>query len=226
MSGTSLASSAQPLSSAPSGSGTTRATTTTSQTASSSSATPTPTADNTPRYVITSKRGTKLDDFKQFAKDLDGGEGKLWFWELIGKQMYLANINASIAETLKEEHKFIATVHLPVMDTEDELRQEEFRATNRSQRTDTLHDGLLSKKQTRQASKSSPRAILGPNSNAPWWKKMLSAPPRTITEANGTPRNDPDYREDDTGGRGTTIYVLDDGFDTDIPVRRSSHFPE
>jgi hypothetical protein len=126
--------------------------------------------------------------------------------------MYLANINASIAETLKEEHKFIATVHLPVMDTEDELGQEEFRATNRSQQIDTLHDGLLSKKQIRQASKSSPRAILGPNPNAPWWKKMLSAPPRTIAEANGMPRNDPDYREDGTGGRGTTIYVLNDGF--------------
>ena len=53
-----------------------------------------------------------------------------------------------------------------------------------------------------------PRAFLPPNSNAPYWKKMISAPPRNDL---GSP--DPPYKTDDIGGKNAYVYIIDDGFD-------------
>lgn len=43
---------------------------------------------------------------------------------------------------------------------------------------------------------------------------MLSAPP----SHDNNPSNDPAYLADDTGGRGSTIYILDTGFDVNAAV--------
>jgi hypothetical protein len=47
---------------------------------------------------------------------------------------------------------------------------------------------------------------------------MLSAPPRDIDVADSGPQFDPPYLADASLGKGVTIYVLDDGFDTDNVV--------
>jgi hypothetical protein len=60
--------------------------------------------------------------------------------------------------------------------------------------------------------------LLPSNPDAPWWKKMLSAPPRDIDVADSGPQFDPPYLADASLGKGVTIYVLDDGFDTDNVV--------
>jgi hypothetical protein len=66
------------------------------------------------------------------------------------------------------------------------------------------------------------RAMGNPVPNSPWWKKMIAAPPPKPGEAPPTIPNYPDYQADDTGGKGTTIIILDDGYDLSVPV--SLHF--
>jgi hypothetical protein len=61
-----------------------------------------------------------------------------------------------------------------------------------------------------------PRAFLPEDADAPYWKKMISSPfkqPPLQPTA-----DDPLYVADDSGGRGTKIYVLDDSFDLGQPV--------
>jgi hypothetical protein len=121
------------------------------------------------------------------------------------------------------EHDFISMIFpIPPLDKNYDGSQEEFRAitladelaklpTKRSPARDKLGPaaGLL---------QSIRRALLPEDSDAPWWKKVLSAPPRSVDDANGTPKDDPAYKADDSGGKGTTIYVLDDGFDMTLAV--------
>ncbi|KAF1828008.1 subtilisin-like protein [Decorospora gaudefroyi] len=102
---------------------------------------------------------------------------------------------------------------------------EEFRAINTTQLDEmTTEEPPESFLLTRSFAKSStnanhfvPRAMGAPDPNAPYWKKMLSAPPPSPGEAFLATDNYPPYLADDTGGAGTTIYILDDGFDTGIP---------
>jgi hypothetical protein len=60
------------------------------------------------------------------------------------------------------------------------------------------------------------RALLPEDAGAPYWKKMIASPFRQPPLQ--PTANDPPYLADDSGGRGTTIYVLDDGFDRSQPV--------
>jgi hypothetical protein len=140
--------------------------------------------------------------------------------------MYGAHINASQAAALKTgEYAFIDTVHLPPTGDEEDEIIEEHRVVNSKPNAQlaarhlpsTTHPGGSLVGQVTNKSRLDSRALIGDGA-APWWKNMLSAPPRTITEQVGAPRDDPFYIRDDSGGRGTTIYVLDDGFDIDIPV--------
>lgn len=46
----------------------------------------------------------------------------------------------------------------------------------------------------------------------------MSSPPRDPPKS---PAEDPPFVADDAGGQGTTIYVIDDGFDINSEVSRS-----
>lgn len=60
--------------------------------------------------------------------------------------------------------------------------------------------------------------VLG-GKNAPYWKKMISSPLQSPLLR--PPTEDSPYHVDDSGGKGVTIYVIDDGFDIDHPVSAS-----
>jgi hypothetical protein len=204
-----------------------------SQTSSSSSDTPTPTADVVQEYTISSKQGTSWDTFKNFINSLDGGGGPLVRWDNIGSQMYITKLNATQARNISESYDFVKWIDANDEREDDETGDaEEFRAINTAQ-----HDGLVIGKSrevrtlpnmlTKFSSNINHlirRTMGAPVPNAPWWKKMISAPPPKRGEDALTTISYPDYLADDTGGSGTTIYVLDDGFDPEIAVRSRTAF--
>ena len=203
-------------------------TVTPSQTSSSSSETPTPTPDATKRYGIISEYGTSWDTFKQFITELDGGNGYLAKFdsEAARQQIYIAKLNASQVSEIKERYDFIGSVLPYEFDETIDHSIDEFRAIGQSR---SLHTDLgkpPAPKSFMGWSAASldpiphliPRALLPSNPDAPWWKKMLSAPPRDIDVADSGPQFDPPYLADASLGKGVTIYVLDDGFDTDNVV--------
>ncbi|CAN9285738.1 unnamed protein product [Alternaria alternata] len=198
-------------------------TVTSSQTSSSSSETPTPTPDATKRYGIISEYGTSWDTFKQFITELDGGNGYLAKLDSTRQQIYIAKLNASQVSEIKERYDFIGSVLPYEFDETIDHSIDEFRAIGQSR---SLHTDLgkpPAPKSFMGWSAASldpiphliPRALLPSNPDAPWWKKMLSAPPRDIDVADSGPQFDPPYLADASLGKGVTIYVLDDGFDTD-----------
>ncbi|KAI4941965.1 hypothetical protein J4E91_010515 [Alternaria rosae] len=201
-------------------------TVTSSQKSSSGSETPTPTATAMQEYAIHSRSDTSTDFFKSFVNELDGGKGHLYVWDALGGQLYITMLNATQAMELPENHDFIEYVFRNTID-ETLDGNEEFRATH----FDWLHASMVPRlnkpvegKDNSQATSTRvefiPRALLPQDPNAPYWKKMISARPRDITTGNGSPRSDPDYLADESGGKGITIYVLDNGFDTTNPDLR------
>jgi hypothetical protein len=201
-------------------------TVTSSQTSSSSSETPTPTPDATKRYGIISEYGTSWDTFNQFITELDGGNGYLAKLDSTRQQIYIAKLNASQVSEIKERYDFIGSVLPYEFDETIDHSIDEFRAIGQSR---SLHTDLgkpPAPKSFMGWSAASldpvphliPRALLPSNPDAPWWKKMLSAPPRDIDVADSGPQFDPPYLADASLGKGVTIYVLDDGFDTDNVV--------
>ncbi|KAF2445923.1 hypothetical protein P171DRAFT_276181 [Karstenula rhodostoma CBS 690.94] len=187
---------------------------------SSSSAEPTPT--ETTKYYIVTKDGTSLDDFKQFIDELDNAAGlaRTYKPEYVPHQTYLTMLKPEVAEKLQSRYNFIRWV-IPCVFTKEDLEadDEEFRAVNTDKRRSYIEDPYLkdAKLPTRMqelpgdnTSAVFPRALSSPNSNAPYWKKMLSSPYHQIPNP---PSEDPGYRADESLGRGVTIYVVDDGFD-------------
>jgi hypothetical protein len=203
-------------------------TVTSSQTSSSSSETPTPTPDATKWYTIISKYGTPWETFKQFITELDGGNGDLAKWdsEAVRQQMYIAKLNASQVSEIEERYDFISGILEDHFDEDIDGSLEHFRAIGGSRPTHTDPSESLSPKGhidwSSITSNTIPhlaaRTLLEQDSDAPWWKKMLSAPPRDIDIVDSGPQFDPPYLADDSLGKGVTIYVLDDGFDTDNVV--------
>jgi hypothetical protein len=203
-------------------------TVTSSQSSSSSSETPTstPTLSN---YAIISKPGTSYDTFKQFVSDLDGGGGELAKWDLIKQQMYIAKLNVSQVAEIPQQHTFIQAIITNTFDEDADGSSEAFRAVDTSTHVHLepheppafARSDIWAPTSLELKSHLAPRTLLAPDSQAPWWKKIISAPPRDISGPNSDPRFDPPYLADDTLGRGVTVYVLDDGFDTDNEVRIS-----
>lgn len=181
-----------------------------SSSSTSSSASATPTSEP---YVISSKRGTPLQTFKDLVQKLDKGAGKLWTWDIIDTQMYLTNLTSAQAKELKEKNDFILDISPNGNEEEEEEGTEEFRALNvrdihklpASEDATTVDD-----EGTYKVPENLIARTLVSDPGAPWWKKMVSAPKRTH---NLDPSHDPHYWADDSGGKDTTIYVLDNGFD-------------
>lgn len=173
---------------------------------STTSTTESPTASSS--YLITTKRGTSLTMFKTFVHGLDGGAGYQMAYSEVDHQAYVTDLTATQVATIKAL-PFIRTVsyNIPVTELDDD---EDFRAVpNRefSPEVDELHN-LTNHKSSKWLSS---RAIAqSPRGQSGSHLKMISS------DKMGTPTED--YLFDDTLGKGTTIYVIDTGFDTSKPV--------
>lgn len=175
-------------------------------------------------YFISTKKGTPREKFDDFIQDLDQGRGESYIFDNIESQSYLTDLKPAIVDELLSKYDFISRIfHDAPMDETYDGGQEEFRAIALQDepavfwRKDSKRHNIPGV--ARQSSQTLKRALLPEEVDAPWWKKILSAPPRNVDEPRGTPKDDPPYLAEDSGGKGTTIYILDDGFDTTLQVR-------
>ncbi|KAF1963807.1 subtilisin-like protein [Byssothecium circinans] len=172
------------------------------------------------QYWIRTKEGTSNEAFTNFIKELDGGVGQVgdtseYDASVATFQTYMTDLRPSHAQDLKAKYNFLAVVHAFVFDPKELDTQEEFHAIPTSRGTTLMATNTSRDSLAAYSHKLKPRAKLPPDNDAPDWKKMISSPPRDDFRP---PSQDPPYLADDSGGKGTTIYVLDDGFDI--------HFPE
>jgi hypothetical protein len=198
---------------------------TTSTTISSSSTAPSPTAQVLPYYIAT-KWDTPVEVFNQFIKDLDGGAGKAQIGEDgIMHQIYETNLTSSQADGLEAKYPFILIAYADVCYPKDlDSSEEEFHAIPKSsiesptaiKSTEYLLQNLKNDTVTPYSHSLSSRGLLPGDRDAPYWKKMISSPFQDPLLRD--PSQDPPYVTDDSEGKGTTIYVLDDGFDINRPV--------
>jgi hypothetical protein len=216
-------------------------TTTTISSSISASASSSP-SDTPVTYFLQTKGGTSLETFDKFIQDLDGGVGQSFTYdmELVDHQNYMTKLNSSQVASLEKDYDFILAYHPCVTDPIDLHSDEEFHAIPKSGPFLPTHLGV----QLEQPSKL-PKSLSGPRpvdvahsssrdsfahlqsrklnppvSDAPYWLKMISSPPVNPLEL---PSQDPPFLADESGGRGTTIYVIDDGFDISSEVRGQSH---
>jgi hypothetical protein len=172
-------------------------------------------------YYIRTRSGTSNETFTNFIHDLDGaiGDASIYDPKLIPYQKYITKLMPSQAEDLKSKHDFLLTVYAWVFDPKDLDAEEEFFATPGRQagRSKPSADLYVKTNPTHDArrSKINPRTPLSPDSAAHYWKKMISSP---FLDPPTSPSQDPPCVVDDSGGRGTTIYVIDDGFDVNSKV--------
>ncbi|KUM65355.1 hypothetical protein ACN42_g1691 [Penicillium freii] len=155
-------------------------------------------------YLITTKRGTSLTKFKTFVHGLDGGAGYQMAYSEVDHQAYVTDLTATQVATIKAL-PFIRTVsyNIPVTELDDD---EDFRAVPSRDflpEVYQLHDLTNHKSSKLLPSRTiaqSPRGQSGSH------LKMISS------DKMGEPTEN--YLFDDTLGKGTTIYVIDTGFDT------------
>lgn len=176
-------------------------------------------------YIIT-KEGTSLETFNEFIQELDRGAGRSFTWEHVKQQSYATVLDDKSATELPKKHDFIWMVFPMTFDEEYDGSREEFRALRLTDPSPTtlpkvfhLVNATDRSLGSKPITRPHPRALLQEDHNAPWWKKMISTPPPEANAPLPNPANNPPYLADDSGGRGTTIYVLDDGFDVDLPVK-------
>lgn len=197
----------------------------TTSTSSTSSAEPSPT--DAVQYFIRTKEGTSIETFKKFIEELDNSAGKAYTYDpkIIPYQSYMTRLTPAQGSDLVSKHSFILIASPWVFQLSDleSSEKEDYRAYPR-QRSDEAYDvrdHVFDEKLSKELdilpeSRKEVRAFLPPDPNAPYWKKMISAPPRDDFQA-----SDPPYKADDIGGKGTTVYIIDDGFD----VGQSVGFP-
>ena len=197
----------------------------TTLTSSLSSAKPTSSAGPVQQYAIVSKQGTSTEVFKKFMQEIDGGKGIFEDLPGLRTHFYLTDLNATQASVIKKSYDFLEDVSPNVIDESVDGSLEHFRAIDQRQLNSSIYreDHSFDSKRSQHDQKRSSEPIilrreLIEDASAPWWKRMLSADPRNINQPNSDPTHDPTYLADDSKGRGTTIYVLDDGFDLKLDV--------
>ncbi|KAF1995006.1 subtilisin-like protein [Amniculicola lignicola CBS 123094] len=171
------------------------------------------------RHFITTEVNTPLDDFKRFTDELDNSTGTSFSYEHTKRHQYLTMLTDEQAKELPKKYKLIKRLYSTELDPfEEDFEPEEFRAAIPDL---TTLSGFQRRKRTSSGPFSvpkSPRSVLDMKLElrsmsrhffAPWWKKMISSPP----DQRLNPSKDPIHKVDDSGGKGTTIYVIDDGFD-------------
>jgi hypothetical protein len=194
--------------------------------------------------LVPQSAGTSVETFEGFIKELDDGAGESSIYDptIIPYQSYLTMLKPSQVEGLEQKYKFLLLVHRCVFDPADLDASEEFlsipsgdykglTASNKNSRPtmQSLNSTSFAKEIL-----NSPRALSEPDKDAPYWKKMISSP---FVNPPQSPAQDPPFVADDAGGRGSTIYIIDDGFDTgfevslflfrphsDVVVRRVVHY--
>lgn len=169
-------------------------------------------------YFLGARYGTPSETFEAFVQELDNGAGKKEVGD--GSQTYETKLTASRAGGLREKYPWLQLVLL-IQYTERDIKMfngeievsEEYNAIPRKieaqedpmeSNTSAFEDHTLVKRK------------LGTEDDAPYWKKMIGSPPQDPVERD--PSQDPPYMRDDSLGRGTTIYIIDNGFDDQHPV--------
>ncbi|KAF2272251.1 uncharacterized protein EI97DRAFT_470584 [Westerdykella ornata] len=174
----------------------------------------------TPHYIWT-KVGTSMDTFEQFIQQLDGSKGDKSIFESFGNQVYLTDLTSEQAASLKDRHDFIMQVYEPsIGDLNDEGPPEEFLAIPTGSAMPPRHSTQSTFQQGEQAvqlttsssSRLDRRGMIPASPQTPYWKKMIAQAPGSSSN----PSRPPLFIADESGGKGTTIYILDDGFDVDI----------
>ncbi|KAL5392849.1 hypothetical protein DPSP01_000545 [Paraphaeosphaeria sporulosa] len=190
----------------------TQTSTDTSSSTSSESASATPELE---QYMIQSRDGTESREFNDFVQALDKGKGHLYSFEHIKSQMYMTGLTDKQVKELPKSHKFIESIFLCTPQDENyDGSKEEFHAVDRKARTKLAKHHVPLQSRTNgstDAFDTWKRAIVT-NKDAPWWKKIISA----SEQERDSPLDDLSYMADDSGGQGTTIYILDDGFDLSL----------
>jgi hypothetical protein len=194
--------------------------TTSTTTSSSSSAQPSSTEQPVP-YYFASKWGTPVEKFKNFIQELDGGAGRAEIDDY--GQICRTNLTSSAADGLKAKYPFLPLAFADVCLPSDlDFKKEEYHAIPNPRMESDLSlrvkaQPKYSQIETMAGSPSlMPRMLLPEERDAPYWKKMISSPFQEPLQRD--PTQDPSYVRDDTQGRGTTIYILDDGFDLSYKV--------
>jgi len=176
-------------------------------------------SENPLPYYFCSEWKTPLEDFKSFIKELDNGAGKAELDD--DQQTYQTDLKPSQAEGLQDKYPFLVLAYPNVTpdnfwDTIDD--KEEFHAIPRSvSKPSTSSEAIVDLSGFKNDTVTSdplsrvPRALLPKEKQAPYWKKMLSS--------KYYPVQDRAYKRDESEGRHTTIYVVDNGFDRSFEVR-------
>lgn len=194
---------------------------TTTSSSSSSSALPSSTEQPLP-YFFASRWGTPAEKFKDFVQELDGGIGKLEITNY--DQAYQTILNSTEVEGLKAKYPFLLLAYADIADPNDiDSEKEQYHAIPKSRNIldspgglSVVPESLVTEKKAGMGSSLRPRQLLPEDRDAPYWKKMISSPYQDPLQRD--PSQDPPYVRDDIEGRGTTIYVLDDGFDLSYMV--------
>jgi len=198
-----------------------RTATTTKTTSSSSSTSPSATGQTLP-YYFASRWGTPAEKFKSFIQELDGGIGELEITKY--DQAYRTNLTSANADDIQAKYPFLLLASEDTSDPDDiDFEREQYHAIPRSRTSpDSSHGPHAISESPAAEEKASmgfplkPRGFLPEERDAPYWKKMISSPFQDPLQRN--PSQDPPYVRDESQGRGTTIYILDDGFDLNSAV--------
>jgi len=176
----------------------------------------TPTPEDEPQpWIFAAKWKTPIEKFKTFVQELDEGAGSLEIDDI--SQVYRTSLTSAQAEGLQDKYPFLELAYANVVSPDDpELENEEFHAVPRapiktgarSESTSHLQD---LQNNTEAYQPIAARKLLPADKDAPYWKKMIGSPFQPVFQSE--PKDDPPYMHDDSEGKGTTIYVLDDGFD-------------
>jgi hypothetical protein len=135
-------------------------------------------------------------------------------------QIYRTNLTLSQASGLQTKYPFLQLAYASVFDPKD--LQDIDQAFHAIPRTHDDHPSSLvfgsrrdfNPEETAESQNFSlleGRALLSEDPAAPYWKKMISSPfrnPPLLPTA-----QDPPYLADDSLGRDTTIYIIDEGFE-------------
>jgi hypothetical protein len=168
-------------------------------------------------HFLCTKEGTTVETFEKFINDLDGGVGRATIpdFDLVGHQSYVTSLTPSQPDAVRQLD-FILTISPWVFDLREvEEEPDEFYQVQTRQPFSQKHQESDKSNGTERSVRDyRRRAMTHTGPTTPYWKKMIAQPPSRFSNGSSTFT----ALADDSGGKGTTIYIVDDGFDLDVEV--------